>query len=138
MMVVNFVWVQPDRSPFHSAPIVPYVSWCTEHRFAVFGARRADIEGFARHLESLGRARATIARRLCTVSCFYRYAEQDGLIAVSPPTGRHRRARRAPYPAPPARALQRGHSALSHGGTVRWCPRVGGGNFKLSSMPSAR
>jgi Phage integrase, N-terminal SAM-like domain len=53
-----------------------YVSWCTEHRLAVFGARRADIEGVARHLESLGRARATIARRLCTVSCFYRYAEQ--------------------------------------------------------------
>jgi site-specific recombinase XerD len=50
----------------------------------VFGARRADIECFARHLESLGRARATIARRLCTVSCFYRYAEQEGLIAISP------------------------------------------------------
>jgi site-specific recombinase XerD len=61
-----------------------YVAWCTEHRLAVFGARRADIECFARHLESLGRARATIARRLCTVSCFYRYAEQEGLIAVSP------------------------------------------------------
>jgi site-specific recombinase XerD len=61
-----------------------YVAWCAEHRVAVFGARRADIEGFARHLESLGRARATIARRLCTVSCFYRYAEEEGLIAVSP------------------------------------------------------
>ena len=29
-----------------------YVAWCTEHRVAVFGARRADIECFARHLES--------------------------------------------------------------------------------------
>ncbi|MGH9289342.1 MAG: site-specific integrase [Acidimicrobiales bacterium] len=47
-----------------------YVAWCTEHRVAVFGARRADIECFARYLESLGQARATIARRLCTVSCF--------------------------------------------------------------------
>jgi hypothetical protein len=36
-----------------------YVAWCTEHRVAVFGARRADIECFACHLESLGRARAT-------------------------------------------------------------------------------
>lgn len=61
-----------------------YVAWCTAHHVAVFGARRADIECFARHLESLGRARATIARRLCTVSCFYRYAEQERLIAVSP------------------------------------------------------
>ena len=32
-----------------------YVAWCIEHRVAVFGARRADIECFARHLESLGR-----------------------------------------------------------------------------------
>jgi integrase/recombinase XerD len=61
-----------------------YVAWCTEHHLAVFGVRRADIECFARHLESLGRARATIARRLCTVSCFYRYAEQEDLIAISP------------------------------------------------------
>src|ERR687897_1488976 len=37
-----------------------YAAWCTEHRVAVFGARRADIESFARHLESRGRARATI------------------------------------------------------------------------------
>src|SRR4029453_15795603 len=61
-----------------------YVAWCTEHRVAVFDARRVDIEYFARHLESLGRARATIARRLCTVACFYRYAEQEDLISVSP------------------------------------------------------
>jgi site-specific recombinase XerD len=28
-----------------------------------------------------GRARATIARRLCTIVGFYRYAEEEGLIA---------------------------------------------------------
>jgi site-specific recombinase XerD len=50
----------------------------------LFGAPRADIERFGRHLEALGRARATIARRLCTIACFYRYAEEEGLIAVSP------------------------------------------------------
>jgi integrase/recombinase XerD len=61
-----------------------YVPWCAEHRIALFCARRADIERFGRQLESLGRARATIARRLCTVACFYRYAEQEGLIALSP------------------------------------------------------
>src|SRR5947209_8745499 len=61
-----------------------YVTWCTDHRVALFEARRADIESFGRHLEALGRARATIARRLCTVACFYRYAEEEGLIPVSP------------------------------------------------------
>ncbi|MEX1007740.1 MAG: tyrosine-type recombinase/integrase [Acidimicrobiia bacterium] len=61
-----------------------YVTWCTEHRVALFGARRADIETFGRHLESLGRARAAIARRLCTIAAFYRYAEEEALIPVSP------------------------------------------------------
>jgi len=61
-----------------------YVTWCTERGISLFGARRADIESFGRSLESRGRARATIARRLCTVACFYRYAEQEGLIRMSP------------------------------------------------------
>ncbi len=61
-----------------------YVQWCTERAVTLFGARRADIESFGRQLETLGRARATIARRLCTITCFYRYAEQEGLIAASP------------------------------------------------------
>ena len=61
-----------------------WVQWCAERQVALFGARRADIEGFGRHLESLGRARATIARRLCTIACFYRYAEEEGLITSSP------------------------------------------------------
>jgi integrase/recombinase XerD len=61
-----------------------FVAWCTEVRLALFGARRADIERFARHLEELGRARATVARRLGTIVCFYRYAEEEGLIERSP------------------------------------------------------
>jgi integrase/recombinase XerD len=61
-----------------------YVQWCAERAVTVFGARRVDIESFGRHLETHGRARATIARRLCTITCFYRYAEQEGLIATSP------------------------------------------------------
>jgi len=43
-----------------------------------------DIECFGRELEACGRAQATIARRLCTVAGFYRYAEEEGLIAHSP------------------------------------------------------
>jgi len=61
-----------------------WVGWCAERRVALFGARRADIETFGRHLETLGRARATVARRLCTIACFYRYAEEEGLIPISP------------------------------------------------------
>jgi integrase len=46
--------------------------------------RRVDIECFARDLEARGKARATVARRLCTVAGLYRYAEEEGLIGRSP------------------------------------------------------
>jgi site-specific recombinase XerD len=46
--------------------------------------RRTDIELYARALEEAGRARATVARRLCTVAGFYRYAEEKGLVTASP------------------------------------------------------
>ena len=61
-----------------------YVAWCQAQGVALFSARRADIECYARSLEERGRARATVARRLCTVAGFYRYAEEEGLLPLSP------------------------------------------------------
>lgn len=61
-----------------------FVAWCANCQLALFSVRRADIETYARDLEDRGRARATVARRLCTVAGFYRYAEEEGLITVSP------------------------------------------------------
>src|ERR1039457_2717435 len=61
-----------------------FASWCQQHQLCLFGARRADIEFFARDLEARGRARATITRRLCTVAGFYRYAVEEELLDHSP------------------------------------------------------
>ncbi len=61
-----------------------FVGWCERHGLRLFAARRSDIELYARYLEEAGRARATVARRLCTVAGFYRYAEEEGLVPVSP------------------------------------------------------
>ena len=61
-----------------------YTCWCTQHGLHLFTAGRADIECFGRDMESHGRARATIARRLCTVAGFYRYAVEEGLLEHSP------------------------------------------------------
>jgi integrase/recombinase XerD len=47
-----------------------HFSWCQLHQVGLFAVRRADIECFARDLESRGRARATITRRLCTIAGF--------------------------------------------------------------------
>jgi hypothetical protein len=47
-----------------------FTSWCRARSLALFAVRRADIEGFARDLEAKGRARATVTRRLSTISGF--------------------------------------------------------------------
>jgi site-specific recombinase XerD len=49
-----------------------YASWCQTRHPALFGARRAEIECFARDLEARGRGRATITRRLYTIAGLYR------------------------------------------------------------------
>ena len=61
-----------------------FTAWCWQHDHRLFDVRRVDIECFARDLEDRGKARATVARRLCTVVGFYRYAEEEGVIEHSP------------------------------------------------------
>ena len=61
-----------------------YTSWCQRHGLHLFDARRADIECYGRDLEARGRARATVARRLCTVAGFYRYTVEEDLLDHSP------------------------------------------------------
>jgi integrase/recombinase XerD len=61
-----------------------FTNWCRDRSLPLFAVRRADIEGFARDLEDRGRARATVTRRLCTITGFYRYAVEEELIEHSP------------------------------------------------------
>jgi Phage integrase, N-terminal SAM-like domain len=48
-----------------------WCSWCLSLGVRLFEVRRAHIEAWGRSLEAAGRARSTVARRLCTVVCFY-------------------------------------------------------------------
>src|SRR5438128_8852764 len=68
----------------YALDLLQFVNWCSERHLALFAARRVDIECFARDLEARGKARATVARRLCTIAGLYRYAEEEGLIDHSP------------------------------------------------------
>jgi integrase/recombinase XerD len=61
-----------------------FATWCEENCIRLCEARRPDIECFGRDLEERGRARATVARRLCTVAGFYRYAVEEELLDHSP------------------------------------------------------
>ncbi len=60
------------------------IARCHHRRIALFAVGRHDIEAVARNLEDLGRARATISRRLCTITCLYRYAVEESLLDHSP------------------------------------------------------
>jgi len=61
-----------------------FTTWCRPRSLALFAVRRADIERFARDLETKGRARATVTRRLCTVAGLYKYAVEEELLDHSP------------------------------------------------------
>ena len=51
-----------------------FTTWCWQHDQRLFDVRRVEIECFARDLEDRGKARATVARRLCTIVGFRRDA----------------------------------------------------------------
>ena len=61
-----------------------FTTWCRARSLALFAVRRADIESFARDLETRGRARATVTRRLSTIAGFYKYAVEEELLDHSP------------------------------------------------------
>jgi integrase/recombinase XerD len=61
-----------------------FTTWCRARSLALFAVRRADIESFARDLETKGRARATVTRRLSTIAGFYKYAVEEELLDHSP------------------------------------------------------
>ncbi len=61
-----------------------FASWCMSNRIEVLGAKRAHIEIFGREMESAGRMRSTVARRLSTIAGFYKYCHDEGLLDRNP------------------------------------------------------
>jgi site-specific recombinase XerD len=61
-----------------------FYRWCEEHHLGLFDLTRTHIQLYARELEDLGRKPATIGRRLSTITSFYRYASEKGVIEHSP------------------------------------------------------
>jgi len=61
-----------------------FASWCHNEGLGLLAVRRIHIELFARWLEHRGAARATIGRRLSTVTGFYRYCVEEELVTRNP------------------------------------------------------
>jgi hypothetical protein len=60
-----------------------YSSWSEVHGLHLFTAKRS-IESFRGEMETRGRARATVARRLCTIAGFYRNTVEEDVLEHSP------------------------------------------------------
>jgi site-specific recombinase XerD len=62
-----------------------WFGWCAYRTLDPLKISRCHVDGWARLLREIdGRSPSTIARRLSTLSGFYRYAVDEGLIARSP------------------------------------------------------
>jgi integrase/recombinase XerD len=61
-----------------------FVSWCSNQDLELFTVKQTHIELFARWLEHRGAARATIGRRLSTVTGFYGYCAEEGFVDRNP------------------------------------------------------
>lgn len=68
-----------------------YIAWCADHDVLVLQAGRSTVDAYARHLAEQPQGRhgrplspATVARRLATLSGYYRYAVSEGVIDRSP------------------------------------------------------
>src|SRR5436190_3904958 len=70
----------------YAADLRCWASWLTSIGVEPLQAHRAHVDAYARSLEEQGRSRSTIARRLASLSGFYSYAADEGLVARSPVT----------------------------------------------------
>jgi integrase/recombinase XerD len=61
-----------------------FVEWCTSNVLRLMEVRRAHLEIFGRTMESDGRMRSTVARRLSTLGSFYRYCHVEGILERNP------------------------------------------------------
>src|SRR5437588_11704424 len=64
----------------YSLDLRMFTAWCQQHGLHLFQARRADIEGFGRVMETSGRARSPLHRRVCTTAGGHRSAPPQELL----------------------------------------------------------
>ena len=74
----------PTTRAAYARDLEAWFGFCGEHRLDPLDARRAVVDAYARTLDEQGLAPATIARRLASLSSFYRYAVGEGLLTASP------------------------------------------------------
>lgn len=68
----------------YSRDMRTFLAFLDEHDLDLFHVRRSHIDLYARTCEAEGSSDQTVARRISSVSSFYRWAIQEGLAEVNP------------------------------------------------------
>ena len=61
-----------------------FAGWCHDRELNLLNVKRAHLELFARWMEQEGRMPSTIARRLSTLSSFYKYCQIEDIVDKNP------------------------------------------------------
>jgi integrase/recombinase XerD len=84
-LIAQFLLGYRDRTrAAYQADLRDFRAWCARAGIGLLGVHRSHIEAYMRQLEQARRSRATVARRLATLSGFYRYAVQEGARSPTP------------------------------------------------------
>jgi integrase/recombinase XerD len=84
-LIARFLLGYRDRTrAAYRADLRDFRAWCVRIRIGLLDVRRSHIEAYTRQLEQAGHSRASLARRLATLTGFYRYAVQEGTLPHFP------------------------------------------------------
>ena len=69
----------------YARDLTDFAGFCAAHAIELLAVRRPHVDGYARHLTEVAElAPSTVARRIATLSNFYRYAESVDAIEKNP------------------------------------------------------
>jgi site-specific recombinase XerD len=84
-LIARFLLGYRDRTrAAYQADLRDFRAWCATAGIGLLDVHRSHIQAYMRQLEQARRSRATVARRLATLTGFYRYAVQEGALLHSP------------------------------------------------------
>lgn len=95
LAVAWLLTVAPSSRRVYGRTLRDWLDWCELGGVDPLAARRAHVDAWADQLTRAGRAPATVKRMVSTLSSFYAYATDEGLLPANP-AARARRPRVSP------------------------------------------
>jgi len=81
--LTNEGFTDPTRAAYRT-DLEQYLTWCDQQHLAPLTVKFTHINAYARHLQALGRAPRTVARKLSAISSWYDFLLRLGAIGRNP------------------------------------------------------